>query len=424
MKTETEGVPRTRKTLPETGADWPTLKEKLLSFKAKDVQWKRRRLGVFIYYAGDDVFEVGKEAYDLYHVENALGSETAFPSLKRMEEEVVDMGLQLLNGPEDACGNMTSGGSESILLAVKACRDRAKAQSRETLGGELIVPRSAHPAFDKAALYLGLTVKRISLQPDHRADVQAMADAITHKTLMLVGSAPCYPYGLVDPIEELSDLAIQRNLWLHVDACVGGYLLPFLTRNGVDTPHFDFTLPGVSSISADLHKFGYTPKAASTLFHRTKEQRAYQMFEFTNWPSGAMSTPTAAGTRSGGPIAGAWAVMHYLGSSGYQEKARQIVEVQRRVHQGLKDIADVTPLHDRTYSITPMISSTLDIHAVWRQMINLGWFSSSMTEPKAMHMMFHPAHLDVVDEYLEDLKKAANLAREKGIQGGVEARYN
>ena len=202
-----------RTALPDKGKDWDTLKGEMEAFKSGDVDWKSGRLGVYVFHAGMDVMNVGKEAYQLYHTENALGRETAFPSLKRMETDVIDMGLSLLHGPEGACGNMTSGGSESIFMAVKTCRDQAKSKGKDVVGAELVIPYSAHPAFDKAAGYLGLTVTRVALQENHLADVQAMKAAVSDKTIMLVGSAPCYPYGLVDPISDLGILAQDAGLW-------------------------------------------------------------------------------------------------------------------------------------------------------------------------------------------------------------------
>ena len=243
--------------LPEHGTDWETLREQMLALGEGDVDWRRGRTAVYVFNAGEDVLRVAQEAYALYQSENALGP-AAFPSLRRMEDEVVGMGLSLLHGPEGACGNMTSGGSESIFLAVKGCREQARADGRDPARGEILLPRSAHPAFDKAAHVLGLRVRRIPVADDLRADVSAMADAVDEHTLMIVGSAPCFPYGLIDPIEELSELALDRDLWLHVDACVGGYFAPFARMNGIDVPPFDFEVPGVRSISAASADAGST----------------------------------------------------------------------------------------------------------------------------------------------------------------------
>jgi glutamate/tyrosine decarboxylase-like PLP-dependent enzyme len=335
------------------------------------------------------------------------------------------MGLGLLNGPDGACGDMTSGGSESIFMAVKSCRDQAKAQGKDVVGAELVIPYSAHPAFDKAAGFLGLVVNRIPLQDNHLADVKAMSDAITDRTIMLVGSAPCYPYGLVDPIEDLGKLALSRNLWLHVDACVGGYYLPHARNVGVDVPAFDFSVPGVCSMSADLHKYGFTPKAASTIFHKSEEQHAHQIFDFKGWPAGGMTTNTAAGSRPGGAIAGAWAVMNYLGVAGYEEKAKMIVDAQTRIEEGMKQIGDYRTLHSNRFAITTIASDTLDIFGTWKSMAAKGWYTSAILEPMALQLMVQPYHVEVMDQFLADMQETAKQLREGGGDTPSEQpRYN
>lgn len=414
-----------RTALPDKGRDWDTLKGEMEAFKTGDIDWKSGRLGVYVFHAGLDVMNVGKEAYQLYHTENALGSETAFPSLKKMETDVIDMGLSLLHGPEGACGNMTSGGSESIFMAVKTCRDQARSKGMDVVAAELIIPYSAHPAFDKAAGYLGLTITRVPLQENYLADVQAMKAAISDKTIMLVGSAPCYPYGLIDPIEELGALAQDEGLWLHVDSCVGGYFLPHARSVGVDVPAFDFEVPGVCSISADLHKYGFTPKAASTIFHRTEEQRAHQIFDFKGWPAGGMTTQTAAGSKAGGAIAGAWAVLNYLGVNGYEEKARMIVAAQDKLAQGLESIDGLYPLHESRYAISTIASAELNIFSIWQKMVDRGWFTSAIMEPVALHLMVQPFHVEVMDKFLKDLAEVAELVKRDADDSEAEKpRYN
>ncbi|MBW2391061.1 MAG: aspartate aminotransferase family protein, partial [Deltaproteobacteria bacterium] len=323
--------------MPEKGSSWEEIREALIHAGRNDVDWRDARTAVYVFNPGADVLQVAKDAYALYQSENGLGL-AAFPSLKEMEQDVVGMGLRLLNAPAESCGNITSGGTESIVLAVKACRDQAAAAGRDVAGGRIVVPRSAHPAFDKAAHYLGLEVVRVPVAKDFTADVDAMAEAIDAKTLMLVGSAPCFPYGVVDPIAQLGEVAEAKELWLHVDACVGGYFAPFARMNGVTLPDFDFSVPAVRSMSADLHKYGYAAKGASTVFHRSEEQRAFQGFTFDDWPAGGMSTPTFAGTRPGGAFASAWAVMHYLGVEGYCEKARQVTDTRTRLMAAINGI--------------------------------------------------------------------------------------
>jgi sphinganine-1-phosphate aldolase len=411
-----------RRDLPETGTDWETLRERLVALGARDADWRRARTAVYVFHAGEDVLRVAKEAYALYQSENALGP-LAFPSLKQMEEEVVGMGLSLLHAPAGARGSMTSGGTESILLAVKACREEARSRGIDTAGAEIVVPRSAHPAFDKAALYLGLRVVRVPVASDLRADVDAMAAAIGPRTLMLVGSAPCFPYGVIDPIAELSQLALERGVWLHVDACVGGYFAPFARMNGVPVPDFDFALPGVRSISADLHKYGYAAKGASTIFHRSEEQWRHQVFTFDDWPAGGMTTPTMAGTRPGGAIASAWAVMHYLGVAGYREKARLVCETRAKMMAAIQAMDGLRTYGAPQLGLFTYGSDVLDPFAIWGQLARRGWFTGLVTEPRGVHLMLSPAHAQVADEYLADLAEAVAHVRASGERSDASARY-
>jgi glutamate/tyrosine decarboxylase-like PLP-dependent enzyme len=409
-----------RATLPQHGSDWTALEARMREYAARDVDWRSGRAAVYVFHAGEDVLRVARDAYALFQSENALGP-LAFPSLRRMEEEVVGMGLDLLHAPDDARGNMTSGGTESIFLAVQCCRDQARAQGRDA--DEILLPRSAHPAFDKAARYLGLRVRRIPVAADLRADVEALARAVGPHTLMLVGSAPCFPYGLIDPIEELSTLALARDIWLHVDACVGGYFAPFARMNGAALPRFDFEVPGVRSISADLHKYGYAAKGASTLFHRDAAQHAHQIFSFDDWPAGGMTTPTAAGTRPGGAIASAWAVMHYLGVEGYREKARCVTETRERIAREIAPLG-LRVLGDPRLGLLAYCADDLDSFAIWGRMAKRGWMSGLVTEPRAIHLMLSPAHAQAADAYLEDLRASLAEVRASGESGrDVRARY-
>jgi glutamate/tyrosine decarboxylase-like PLP-dependent enzyme len=413
----------TRPELPQRGSDWPTLRERLVAKGARDVDWRRARTAVYVFHAGDDVLAVAKEAYALYQSENALGP-MAFPSLEQMEAEVIGMGLSLLHAPEGAAGSMTSGGTESILMAVKACRDAARVKGVDTSGAELVIPRSAHPAFDKAAHYLGLRTLRVPVAPDLRADVAALAAAIGPRTLMIVGSAPCFPYGLVDPIAELGELALEREVWLHVDACVGGYFAPFACMNGVAVPAFDFEVPGVRSISADLHKYGYAAKGASTVFHRSEEQWQHQVFTFDDWPAGGMTTPTLAGTRPGGAIASAWAVMHYLGVEGYREKARIVCETRARLMDAIRAMDSMVVHGNPQLGIFAYGSTRHDPFAIWGGLLRRGWFSGLTTEPRGIHQMLSPAHAGVADEYLADLAACvAEVAASGATAADTRARY-
>ncbi len=414
------------KVMPGTGTPWDQLKIDMIERGAGDAKWREGKTAVYVFNAGEDVAQVQKEAYTMYMSENGLGP-LAFPSLKQMEDEVVGMGLSLLHGSEDACGTITSGGTDSITMAVKAARDYALANDfadKEVEGRlNLVAPWSAHPAFDKAANLMSLEVRRIPLREDLLADVDAMADAIDKNTIMLVGSAPSFPYGLIDPIEDLGKLAREKDAWLHVDACVGGYIAPFVRMNGGNIPAFDFEVEGVRTISADLHKYGYCAKGASTVLFRDKELHQYMIFDCDNWPGGRMITPTLAGTRPGGAISAAWAVMNFLGVKGYREKHKQVTDAREVIEEGVKELG-FEILGEPQLGILAFSHPEIDVFAIYKQMYLKGWFTSLTTQPKALHLMLSPFHTEVTSVYLDDLKAAMNIVTAGNNDAVTEARYS
>ncbi len=414
-----------RKRLAAEGQEWEQLKSQMQAMKQDDIAWREGRAAVYVFYAGEDVLHVAQEAYTLFMSENGLGMARAFPSLHQMEEEVLDIALDLLHGGEDAVGNMTSGGTESIFMAVKTARDWARVHRPSATQPEILLPYSAHPAFDKAAHYLNLTINRVPVGGDFRADVSAMAAAISHQTIMIVGSAPCFPYGVIDPIADLSALAQARDLWLHVDACVGGFIAPFVRQIGYPVPDFDFTLPGVCSMSADLHKYGFAAKGASTVLYRSEDFRHYQPFSCSDWPNGTMTTPTFAGTRPGGAIAAAWAVLHYLGVAGYQEKARAIMQTRDALASGIEAIDGLHVWGKPDLGLIAYGSHELDIAAVGDGLRAAGWFVVQTQHPKGLHLMLTPAHAPIVDEYLRDVATATDRVRQGTLMSsGAEVRYS
>lgn len=403
------------------GRDWGSLKQEMIQRGSDDAKWREGKTAVYVFNAGEDVARVQKEAYALYMSENGLGP-AAFPSLKQMEDEVIGMGLTLLHAPDGAAGTLTSGGTDSITMAIKAARDYARATRAIKDAQNLVIPFSAHPAFDKAAHLMDIEVRRIAVGKDLLADVNAMAAAVDEQTILLAGSAPCFPYGLIDPIGALSDLALKNNVWLHVDACVGGYIAPFVRMNGSPVPPFDFELPGVHSISADLHKYGYCAKGASSVLFRDKALHDHMIFDCGDWPGGRMVTPTLAGTRPGGAISAAWAVMNYLGQSGYREKQRLVTDTREAVEQGVRALGfDI--LGEPLLGIVAFTHPEADVFSVYRNMFEKGWFTSLTTRPKALHLMLSPYHAQVVDGYLHDLKASLEQAGNQTSEG-FEARYS
>jgi glutamate/tyrosine decarboxylase-like PLP-dependent enzyme len=410
-----------RATFPERGTPRDELFAEMEAARAHDVDWKRGRLGLYVHYAGEDVLAVAKEASQRFFSENALGPK-AFPSLKKFEDDVVDWTLDLLHAPQNATGVMTSGGTESLFLALATARDWARATRASITKPEIVVPASAHPAFDKAAHYLGLDVKRLPLRDDFRADVDAMAAAITSNTILVAGSAPAFPHGVIDPIPRIAALARERGLWCHVDACVGGFLAPFVKRAGYAVSDFDFAIEGVTSISADLHKYGFTAKGASLLLLADGAMRNYLEFDFDNWPRGRYKSSTFRGTRPGGAIASAWAVMRYLGLEGYTRIARTTMEGRDRLIAGLEALDGFHVVGEPELSVMGYGATGIDIDALAQELGERGWFVSGMASPPGIHMgMLSPAHAAVVDEYLADLRAAFAAVRSRADQAPVKA---
>ncbi|MGE0597750.1 MAG: aspartate aminotransferase family protein, partial [Hyphomonadaceae bacterium] len=367
-----------------------------------DVKWRDGRTGLYVFNAGEDVGAVKKAAYAMFSEENGLGP-AAFPSLMRMERDVVACALSLLNAPEGADGAMTAGGTDSIVMAVKTARDFARANGLKGQAN-LVVPYSVHPAFIKAAMMMDLEIRQAPLK-DHLADAAAMAPLCDAGTIMLVGSAPCFPFGLIDPIEELSALALERQLWLHIDACVGGFLAPFVEMNGAALPHWDFRVPGVRSISSDLHKYGYCSKGASTLLFRDGAMKQHMTFDAGPWPMGRMITPTLAGTRPGGAISAAWAVMHHLGVEGYRAKQKLVVEAREQIEAGVKRLG-FRVLGRPQLGIVSFTHDEADVFAILRGLFAKGWVTAANVDPPSLHLMLSPKHAEVADDYLRDLEAA------------------
>lgn len=390
---------------PEHGLSREDVLTELQHAKIHDVDWHDGRLGLYVHFAGDDILDVAKDAHRMFFSENALGS-SAFPSLRRFEEEIVGWTASLLGCPT-ATGTVTSGGTESIFLAMKTARDWACARRGFKGKPVVIAAESAHPAFDKSAHYLGLQVRRVPLSKHYRADPSAMEMVIDDDCFAIVGSAPAFPHGVIDPIKDIGEIASRHGLWFHVDACVGGFLGPFVRRIGYSVPDFDFTIAAVTSISADLHKYGFTAKGASTLLLREPGLQEFQVFDFDAWPRGHYRSSTFTGTRPGGPIAAAWAVIRYLGIEGYQRIARTTMETRDRLAKGISEIDGLAVVGDPELAVLAYAVNGIDIDSLAEAMEDRGWFVTTASKPQGIHLgMLTPAHAPVADRYLADLRTA------------------
>ncbi len=409
-----------RATLPAEGRKAQDILDELKALLADDADWRRGRTPAFIFRNGsDDVSEIGRQAYNLYFTENALGARRAFPSLRQMEKDIVDIGLDLFHAPGEAAGYLSTGGTESIIMAVKTCRDWVRRRHADPLHrGNLVMAETAHPAFSKAARLMDLEVRRTATSPDLRADPRAIERAIDEDTIMIVGSAPCYPRGVIDPIDELGELALQRGVWLHADACVGGYLAPFVRQIGYPVPEFDFALPGVMSLSADLHKYGFTPKPASTVFFRDAERAACAMFEIDEWPSGLYAVATVVGTRPGGAVAAAWATLNYLGADGYRREARRLMTMRDGYIAGIEAIPGFRIFGKPHLTLLSFGCDGANVGVIAKGMTRRGWVCSLTRDPPGLHLMLTLIHENAREDYLRDLAAATDEAAEMPSESG------
>ncbi|MFM7617163.1 MAG: pyridoxal phosphate-dependent decarboxylase family protein [Actinomycetes bacterium] len=396
--------------LPQDGMSRDEVLAALEAMRTDDKDWRNGRCFALVFHAGEEVEEVVREASVMYLSENALNP-LAFPSLGRMQEEVVDAVADMLHGRDEgreAAGFMTSGGTESILLAVKSARDRALAE-RGITEPNLVLGRSAHAAFHKAGHDYGVEVRAVDVRDDWRVDVDAMARRIDDNTVLLVGSAPQYPQGVIDPIPEIAALAAARGISCHVDACMGGFVLPFMERLGFTVPPWDFRVEGVTSISADIHKLGYAPKGASVLLHRTAELRRHQIFLFDDWLGGFYASPGIQGTRSAVPIAASWAVLHFLGESGYLRLVRTTIDATIRLVEGVRAIDGLRILGEPDAHLVAIAAEDpehLDIFRVMDELGARGWHLDRQTPPDSIHATVSAGTAPAIDDFLADLAEA------------------
>ncbi len=411
-------------TLPRQGMSPQAVLEELQARRGEDVDWKGGRTFSLVYYAGEQVMQLLHDAYAMFMAENGL-SPMAFPSLRDMENEVVAMTAGMLHGGEAAAGSMTSGGTESIFMAMKTARQWARKHKPEISKPKIIAPVTAHPAFVKSAHYLDMQIEFTPLREDWRAEPEAMKEAIDDDTVILVGSAICYPYGVVDPIEEIGALAEERGILMHVDGCLGGFMLPFVSKLGYDVPVWDFRAKGVTSISADVHKYGYAAKGASTVTYRDAELRKLQFYAFPDWPGGIYVTPTMAGARPGGAVAAAWAVMHHLGEEGYLQLAKAAMDATNEIRDGIDSIDGLQVMGKPHMTVFAFDSNEVDMFTLGSKMDARGWHLDRNQFPAALHMMVTPAHADVADALLSDLRASMDEAREApaGSAEGMAAIY-
>lgn len=369
-------------------------------------------------YSGDrDHIEFLNKVYEISSQTNPLHADI-WPSITKYEAEIVSMTGKMLGADkvdedmgDEVCGVVSSGGTESILLAMKTYRDRAR-DMKGIIKPEMIIPSTVHAAFDKASQYLNIKQRRIPVGPDFKADVAATEKAITPNTIVIVGSAPSFPHGVIDPIEELSELALSEDIGFHSDACLGGFILPWAEKLGFEVSPFDFRLPGVTSISADTHKYGYAAKGSSVILYRSLELRRYQFYTTTDWPGGLYFSPTFAGSRSGALSATAWAAMVSIGEQGYLERTKRILETADKIKKGIEEIPEIYVLGDPLWDIG-FASDTLNIYQVLNCMSEKNWNLNGLQLPPAAHICLTLRHTQpgIAERFLEDLASSVEYVK-------------
>ena len=409
-------------TLPRNGKDRKAILARLREFGRNDPDYKNMKAWSLVYYLGEEHTNFLLEAYGMFFSANGLNP-MAFKSLKRLETEVVRMTATMLHGDRNVVGVVTSGGTESCLLPVKTYRDYGRSE-RGIRRPNMVIPETAHVAWEKGAEYFGVKAVHAPLDKDWHVDVGAVKKLVNRNTVMILGSAPDYPHGIVDPITELGEVALEKGIPLHVDACLGGYLLPFAEMLGYDIPPWDYRVPGVTSISADTHKYGFSAKGASVLTYRNIELMKHQMFVYENWPGGVFASPALLGTRPGGAYAAAWAAMQAMGVEGYKAITKETMEAAKRLIDGINGMPELEVIgrpHSSVFSYRS-VDRNVNIYAVGDLMEKQGWHIDRLQRPEALHAMVTPLHAGVVDRYLDDLAQAVSTARanpDLALQGGA-----
>jgi len=416
--------------IPKKGRDRESILAEMQEMKAlEEARWGEGFASGAVYNGDDDHIEFLNQVYAINSQANPLHPDL-WPSATKFESEIVAMTANMMGGseigatrggPNEICGTVSSGGTESILLAMKTYRDWAR-HTKGITEPEMVRPATAHAAFDKAAEYFGIKNVRVPVGDDFRAEVQAMKAAITNNTVVMVGSAPQFPHGLIDPIEELSEIARKRGIGFHTDACLGGFLLPWAEKLGYDVPRFDFRLPGVTSMSADTHKYGYAAKGTSVVLYRGHDLRHFQYFTTTDWPGGFYCSPTFAGSRAGALSAACWASMVATGEEGYFDAVKRILETATTIRQGVAAIPELEVIGEPLFVIA-FESPELDIYRVMDAMTERGWSLNGLYKPPCLHLCTTLRHTrpGVAELFLTDLRASVEYVKDNPSDQGKSA---
>ncbi|TPX34394.1 hypothetical protein SmJEL517_g02959 [Synchytrium microbalum] len=401
--------------LPKAGLTEAQVRQELQRYSNMGkVAWQDGRVTGAVYHGGPELNKLLMDAAGMFAVSNPLHPDV-FPGVRQMEAECLSMVLRMYNAPADAGASFTSGGTESILMACMTYRNMAKTL-RGITDPNMVVPRTIHAAFDKAAAYFNITIIHVDVDPTTgQVDLQKMEEAINPQTVFLGCSSPNYPHGIVDNVPKVAALAKKHNLPCHVDCCLGGFIVPFAEKAGYPLPYFvDFRNEGVTSISADQHKYGFAIKGASTIMYRNKEIRKHQYFVAPMWPGGLYSSPSTAGSRWGGSVASCWSAMVTFGESGYVETTRKIIEANRKIVKGVRSVPELIVIGEPLLTVIAFTSrpgSNINIFGVSELLGRKGWSLGNLQHPAAIHLSTTLLHVPVADQLVLDIKEAVEVLR-------------
>lgn len=394
--------------IPLQGLPPAQILRELQAFKSGDIPWDSGKVFAYVFDPGEEIRTLQREAYGRFLSENGVDP-TVFPSVQTLENEVIGMALSLVGGGPRACGTFTTGGTESILLAVRAVRDQARATRPEVRAPEVVLPHTAHGAFHKACEYFGLKPVIVPVDPDtRRADPAAMAAAITPQTILMVASAPSYAHGVIDPITQLGRIAQEAGICLHVDACVGGMLLPFARKAGVDIPPFGLEVEGVTSLSMDFHKFGYAAKGASCVLYKDRALRWHQLFASADWAGYALVNTGVTSSRTAGPVAAAWATLKAIGQTRYTHMMQECLAAADYLKATIKRLPDLHLEGAPTLNLLAFRSSGLSVFWLADRLKARGWYTMpqlrTQSGPESLHISISHSNVPHVEGFIADLE--------------------
>lgn len=394
------------------------------AFTGRDVNWRTGKVMTGLYDPGSAAHEVAINAYTRFLPHNALYV-NMYPSIGKMEKDVVTSVAELLRADDDVVGNFTSGGTESIMMAVKTARDWARINRPEIKEPEMVLPVSAHPAFLKAAHYYNVKPLQTAIElNEYRADLNSFEKALGKNTILAVGSAPNFSHGSIDPIAAMAKMAADRGILFHVDGCVGGIYMSIMRRMGYDLPAFDFSVPGVTSISADLHKYGYAPKNASVILYRNRDLRKYAWFVCSGTTEYVVINSTTQSSRTGGPIAASWALLRFMGEEGFQDIVRRSQEATEKIVEAIAGIDGIEVLGKPDMCMFTIGSDDLNVFEIDDEMSSRGWKMISQFacggSPENLHVSLTQANVPHIDQFISDLKKVVADLLVKGSSINLE----